>query len=192
MEQHIKLFANHSAYNAVKNQIDKPNVVMCQNEGDIHYNPYEKDVVLTFNVSDISNTYYIGYYPQIAFDKMEVDGIEQPLSTSYQFSSTGEHIIKLHLIDPTSLGDSGGPLYGCSATTMYLPNTITQLGYTGVYSCPYLTTIYFDEEVGRDWERCNFGLCSNLDQATQNKLTNCLSEEERQEGHYWGDVYNCD
>ena len=39
MEQHIKLFASHRAYNTVKDQIDKPNVVMCQSEGDIHYNP---------------------------------------------------------------------------------------------------------------------------------------------------------
>ena len=39
MNKNIKLFTNHSAYNAVKDQIDKPNVVLCQSENEIHYNP---------------------------------------------------------------------------------------------------------------------------------------------------------
>ena len=39
MNKNIKLFTNHSAYNAVKDQIDKPNVVMCQSENEVHYNP---------------------------------------------------------------------------------------------------------------------------------------------------------
>ena len=37
MEQHIKLFANHTAYNAVKDQIDTPNVILCVQENEVHF-----------------------------------------------------------------------------------------------------------------------------------------------------------
>ena len=56
MNKNLKLFTNHSAYNAVKNQIDKPNVVMCQSENELHYNPepfnghnYERIIDQTHN-----------------------------------------------------------------------------------------------------------------------------------------------
>lgn len=39
MNKHLKLFANHTAYEAAKNNIDKPNVVMCQQEDEVHFNP---------------------------------------------------------------------------------------------------------------------------------------------------------
>lgn len=42
MNKHLKLFANHTAYEAVKNNIDKPNVVMCQSESELHYNAKKK------------------------------------------------------------------------------------------------------------------------------------------------------
>lgn len=42
MNKHLKLFANHSAYEAAKNNIDKPNVVMCQSESELHYNAKKK------------------------------------------------------------------------------------------------------------------------------------------------------
>jgi hypothetical protein len=40
MNDHLKQFATHSAYEAVKNNLDKPNVVLCTQEDEVHYNPY--------------------------------------------------------------------------------------------------------------------------------------------------------
>lgn len=40
MLKNIKLFANHSAYNNVKDNLDKPNVSLCAQENEVHYNPY--------------------------------------------------------------------------------------------------------------------------------------------------------
>lgn len=40
MNKHLKLFANHSAYLQAESNLDKPNVAVCQQEGDVHYNPY--------------------------------------------------------------------------------------------------------------------------------------------------------
>ena len=39
MNKHLKLFANHSAYSQAESNLDKPNVAVCQQEGDVHYNP---------------------------------------------------------------------------------------------------------------------------------------------------------
>ena len=57
MNKHLKLFANHTAYEAAKNNIDKPNVVMCQQEGDIHYN--KPAALITFQIID--NVYSTQY-----------------------------------------------------------------------------------------------------------------------------------
>ena len=40
MEQYIKQFTNNTAYNAVKDNLDRPNVVLCTQENEMHYNPY--------------------------------------------------------------------------------------------------------------------------------------------------------
>ena len=40
MNDHLKQFATHSAYEAVKSNLDTPNVVLCTQEDEVHYNPY--------------------------------------------------------------------------------------------------------------------------------------------------------
>ena len=40
MGKYLKLFANHAAYSQAESNLDKPNVAVCQQEGDVHYNPY--------------------------------------------------------------------------------------------------------------------------------------------------------
>ena len=49
MNKHLKLFANHTAYEAAKNNIDKPNVVMCQQEDEVHFNPVS---IITFRLNN--------------------------------------------------------------------------------------------------------------------------------------------
>ena len=39
MNKYLKLFTNHSAYSQAESSLDKPNVAVCQQEGDVHYNP---------------------------------------------------------------------------------------------------------------------------------------------------------
>ena len=77
MNDHLKQFATHSAYEAVKNSLDKPNVVLCTQEDEVHYNPYVDpfnghayvDLGLpsgtlwaTMNVGASSETDYGNYY----------------------------------------------------------------------------------------------------------------------------------
>ena len=41
MNDHLKQFTNHAVYNAVKNNLDRPNVSYCVNENEVHYNPID-------------------------------------------------------------------------------------------------------------------------------------------------------
>lgn len=43
MNDHLKSFANHSAYSAAESQLIKPNVSYCIQENEIHYKPYVHD-----------------------------------------------------------------------------------------------------------------------------------------------------
>ena len=92
MNKHLKLFANHSAYSQAESNLDKPNVALCQQEGDIHFNPYDPfngheyvDLGLpsgtlwaTMNVGASSETDYKTY------DSTDIPyaGTEDPLTTS--------------------------------------------------------------------------------------------------------------
>ncbi len=55
MLKNIKLFANHTAYEAAKNNIDKPNVVMCQQEDEVHYNPTPQPIAPVGRVQVFAN-----------------------------------------------------------------------------------------------------------------------------------------
>ena len=54
MLKNIKLFTNHAAYEAAKNSIDKPNVVKCQQENEVHYAAVGSVTLITFNISSKS------------------------------------------------------------------------------------------------------------------------------------------
>lgn len=63
MNKHLKLFVNHSAYSQAESNLDKPNVTVCQQEGDIHFNPaphdYSTDYFTIESLED-GNTLYFG------------------------------------------------------------------------------------------------------------------------------------
>lgn len=40
MLKYIKQFANHTAYQSAESNLDKPNVSLCVQEDEVHYNPY--------------------------------------------------------------------------------------------------------------------------------------------------------
>ena len=40
MLKYLKQFVNHTAYQAAESNLDKPNVSLCVQEDEVHYNPY--------------------------------------------------------------------------------------------------------------------------------------------------------
>ena len=145
--KYLKKFENHSAYEAAQSGLILPNVSLCVQENEVHYNPYtpptptETRVVAKYNVTDTSNpTQIIGEYADSQFSAIEIDGVEQPSVVSeYTFSTTGEHTVKYTLTDPTSIGDNA--FYYCSSlTSIDIPNSVTTIGEFAFYHCDSLTS----------------------------------------------------
>ena len=106
------------------------------------------------------------------FSEMEIDGVLQDrLTENYQFETTGEHIVKFTLIDPTDMGPSFPTISNLISIT--IPDTITAIdeytfsssGLTSVtipasvesidndaLACGDLTSITFLSDVAPDME----------------------------------------
>ena len=78
-----------------------------------------------YNVVDISSPTTLTENNS-GFSAMQVDGVNVPLATSYQFSTTGEHLVKFTLKDATRL--QGMVWRGAGRPTkIYLPDSVTYL-----------------------------------------------------------------
>ena len=105
MGKYLTKFTNHSAYSAAESGLDKPNVSLCVQENDVHYNPYVDpyngheyvDLGLpsgtkwaTMNVGASSETDYGNYYQfgkgadtyQVTSGQSIYSGTEIPLALS--------------------------------------------------------------------------------------------------------------
>ena len=148
MAKYLKKFENHTAYEAAS--LILPNVSICVTEGDVHYSPYveppETRVVVKYNVTDTSSPTKIGYNQYISgFSAIEIDGVEQPsVVSAYTFSTTGEHIVKYTLSDPTKI--PYGSFSHCSdMTSIFIPSSVTNL-VDDFYGCNSITSITIDSE----------------------------------------------
>ena len=178
MGKYLKLFDTHSDYNAYITGQDKilPNVSYCQNENECHYNPYsDPRVIAKFNVEDISEPTYImsidgepidgDYYTEI-----EIDGVVQPsVVNSYTFDTTGEHIVKYTLSDPTEIGEWA--FYGCSSlTSITIPNSVTTIGQGAFFKCTGLTNVVIGNGITEIGDGA-FELCESLISVTIHATT---------------------
>lgn len=88
---------------------------------------YENDgkIWAYYNVTDTSSPTVIGYNGSInRYYEMEIDGVSVTPTASYQFSTTGEHLVKLGL----QKGAFTYTFNGVSALTrLYLPDTLTTI-----------------------------------------------------------------
>jgi hypothetical protein len=84
MKEFIKKFNNHNAYTAFTQTADfvKPNVSLCVNENEVHYNEYtDPRLICIYNIEDISDTTLICGGDEECdisdtFSKVEIDGTE--------------------------------------------------------------------------------------------------------------------
>lgn len=127
MLENIKLFANHSAYDSVKNNLDKPNVSLCEQENEIHYNPYipppKNDVIKYLAPGKLAET---------------TSNTTSGLHTNSFNGANGQLTIVSHTFengvgtiefdgDITSVGNYA--FYKCAdLTSINIPNTVTKIG----------------------------------------------------------------
>ena len=153
MSLFLKLFENHTQYENYINGSDAilPNVSLCVNENDVHYNPYvETRVVAQFNVTSTSSPTQLCYSTAVSqFSEIEIDGVTQlSVVSTYTFSTTGEHTVKYTLTDPTSIGNMA--FYLCSGlTSIDIPSGVTSIGDFAFYQCSNLTSIVIPNGVTR-------------------------------------------
>ena len=145
---HLKSFENHTAYSAAKSELLTPNVSLCEQENEVHYNPIvDPRLIIRYNVTDASESTQIFYYSPYAgngtamFDRVEIDGVDVSIPNldtaqgRYQLS-VGEHTIKYTLKDPTSI--DGFAFAGCDTITkVTIPDSVTSIG-DGAFCVPSL------------------------------------------------------
>lgn len=166
--KHLKLFNNHNDYNTDIATAELPNVSYCIVQDEVHYNPYvpETRLVLKYNVTSTSSTTKLMRDDDPTrgqFSDMEIDGVmQQSVVSYYQFSTTGEHTVKLSLVDTTQiryrsfrdvpdLSEAILPsgitttntytFHNTGLTKIVLPSTITTLGGGVFNGCSNLTSI---------------------------------------------------
>ena len=165
--KYLKKFTNHSNYETYINGQDKilPNVSYCQNENEVHYNPYvlpETRIVAKFNVTSTSNATTICQSDSTSkFTQIEIDGVVQSsVVSSYTFDTTGEHTVKYTLADPTEL--SNAVFYNCSdLTSIIIPDNIISIGSSAFSRCSGLTSITIPDSV-TSIDNYVFSGCSSL------------------------------
>ena len=108
MAIYLKKFENHTQYDNYINGSGAilPNVSICTQEGDVHYNPStptppsDLSLVCRYNITDTSEaTDLFDYndYPEFMENvvSMEIDGVEQQeVIGSYVFDEEGIHTVK--------------------------------------------------------------------------------------------------
>ncbi len=150
MAKYLKRFDNHNDYvNYMNTNNIFPNVSVCVNENEVHYNPLVIQIlpilVAKYNITDTSNsTTLLGSTANIS--SMEVDGVMlDSIIDPYQFDTIGEHTVKYELVDGTSI--TSGAFYGCrSLISITIPSSVTSIGISSFANCS-LTSITIPDSV---------------------------------------------
>lgn len=139
MSVYIKKFSGHTDYEAFAQTEDfiKPNVSLCIQEDDVHYNPIAQPLIIVYNVADSQYTEKYIFNSNVAavaiFDKIEVDGVDVSVSDiysnggTYDFGTVGNHTVAYTLHDPTTI--PANCFNRCDPISVTLPNTVTTIGY---------------------------------------------------------------
>ena len=161
--KYLKKFENHTAYEEARQNLILPNVSLCVNENEVHYNPYvETRVVAKFNVTGTSNPTQITFAP-LLFSEIEIDGYKTSPSETYPFS-LGEHIIKYTLKDKTTIGSWA--FTSCKFITLVtIPSNIISIGSYVFNECTSLLSITIPNSV-TSIDSNAFGGCTSLTSIT--------------------------
>ena len=204
MKEFIKKFNNHNAYTAFTQTADfvKPNVSLCVQENEVHYNPLIKitlecvynvdtteDYIRLLRTEDESCSFDpIDMYE--IFSEMEIDGVLQPeLVDVYQFDTLGEHTVKYTLNEDITDFETAF-CENQNLVSIIIPEGVTSLSSNAFNGCDQLISITIPNSVTSIGANV-FSLCGltsiiiskyviNIDSTAFNnsRLTSITVEEE--------------
>ena len=200
MGKFLKKFSTTSEYDTYINGNDKvlPNVSYCEDVGGVYYNPIpETRLIAKYNVTNTtSNTQLLTNMNEVnsIISEMEIDGVMQSnVVKSYKFNTTGEHIIKYTLSNPTTIPSiyytiQGYPNYigifdGCDTLTdIIIPNSVTTLADYAFRGCYGLINVTMGDNITSIGEECfrnckitNIIIPSSVTNINGNAFSNTLS-----------------
>ena len=175
MAVYLREFTNHAAYEAAESGLIKPNVSLCAQEKEVHYNPSEPEppsdprLVVVYNVTDTTNETNIleQFYAPALFSSMEVDGNEpQSVTSGYTFSTTGEHTIRYTPVDAEHMETDYGVFYNLTTVlSVTIPNTFETVPSALLDNCTSVTSVTMPNSV-ETINRLAFRNCSSLSELT--------------------------
>ena len=144
--------------------MEKPNVTLCEQENEVHYTQLSvlkaKFIVTD---ADTETSIRIGGSMvnfQSAFTSIEIDGVELPITgNAYKFKTTGEHVVKYILRDPSILTDLC--LRYADFSEIEIPKTVRTIGEKAFYSCSGLTSVTMPDSITTIRQQA-FDQCSGL------------------------------
>lgn len=146
--KYIRIFNTHQDYQNYRKSADflEPNMSLCEDLNEVHFNKYHPKVVAKFNITDTSSATVIGAVgidgtAEILFKRVEVDGVilDAPVA-NYQFTTTGEHIVRY-----TSISDLVIATYAFKdadkMTEVTIPDMVTEIHPQAFDGCTGLTDV---------------------------------------------------
>ena len=147
IKNNINTYADLTAYNADLNK-DYPNVSYIQASDEVKWVKDDPTlIVATFDVVRTNDNKLL--HNSASIEKMWIDGVLQPsVVTSYNFSTTGEHIVKYKLINNTTIGDFCfynliNGLDNGGLKSIIIPSNVTTIGDDSIRENSFLESITF-------------------------------------------------
>ena len=143
--KYLKKFENHTAYEAARQNLILPNVSLCEQENEVHYNPYVPPTIVTatFIGNDYDGTMIMGGNSAIQYFKnIYIDGVKQERVQRFYVVLSELFEVEYEYTDTaTALNDVLG-LEGCySMVSLTIPNSITNIGDYALTDLPNLSSL---------------------------------------------------
>lgn len=150
--KYLKKFENHASYEEARQNLILPNVSLCAQENEVHYNPYIKPFFckLTLNNGNVIELEENVEWPGTLLNSMvdiykttlvsaEIGSLCTKIGDSSFYRCSG--LTSVTILDSvTSIGTSA--FYNCSSlTSVTIPSSVTSIEANAFYNCRNLTNI---------------------------------------------------